>query len=269
MFAIEHHVCEQVQRQEQGLGCARLAHGEGRRANAHANEERKRVLPDGIVPSNAHLLVELVDNETSDVVLGFSELFTIWSCKEHVCACAFGTAAADCSKEGRVGIQIGMYEALRPVDVVEKSSGPALQKSNHHRKRNPNHQVTEHLKREEDPSLRLSQWAATHRQSRQSMNSLEQSGLRLLPSAKNAEDNGDNFARCNLGHRTSRCTHCRRVAHPPVVAGRTFRTMGIATGSVPLRVTHTGAVKRITGTSVTITRHRKRATTNRARGRGT
>ena len=30
-----------------------------------------------------------------------------------------------------------------------------------------------------------------------------------------------------------------RVAHLPVVAGRTFRTMGIATGSVPLRVTHT------------------------------
>ena len=33
-----------------------------------------------------------------------------------------------------------------------------------------------------------------------------------------------------------------------------YRTMGIATGSVPLRVTHTGAVESITGTSVTITR---------------
>ena len=62
----------------------RLAHDEGRRANAHANEERKRVLPDGIVPSDAHLQVELVDNETSDVVAGFPELFTIWSCEELV-----------------------------------------------------------------------------------------------------------------------------------------------------------------------------------------
>ena len=61
-----------------------LAHDEGRRANAHANEERKRVLPDGIVPSDANLLVELVDNETSDVFVGISELFTIWSCEEHV-----------------------------------------------------------------------------------------------------------------------------------------------------------------------------------------
>ena len=64
VFAIENYVCEQVQRQEQGLRCARLAHDEGRRANAHANEERKRVLPDGIVPSDANLPVELVDNET-------------------------------------------------------------------------------------------------------------------------------------------------------------------------------------------------------------
>ena len=77
VFALEHHACEQVQRQEQGLRCVRLAHDEGRRANAHANEERKRVLPDGIVPSDAHLQVELVDNETSDVVAGFPELFTI------------------------------------------------------------------------------------------------------------------------------------------------------------------------------------------------
>ena len=102
----------------------RLAHDEGRRANAHANEERKRVLPDGIVPSDANLLVELVDNETSDVVVGFSELFTIWSCEDHLVALVH----------------------------LER---PALQKSNHHRKRNPNHQVTEHLKREAEPSLRL------------------------------------------------------------------------------------------------------------------
>ena len=86
VFAIEHHVCDKVQRQEQGLRCARLAHDEGRRANAHANEERKRVLPDGIVPSDANLLVELVDNETSDVVVGFSELFTIRRPEEHVVA---------------------------------------------------------------------------------------------------------------------------------------------------------------------------------------
>ena len=72
------------------------------------------------------------------------------------CVGALGTAAADCSKEGRVGIQSGMQETLRPVDAVEQSSGPALQKSNHHRKRNLNHQVTEHFKREAEPSWRLS-----------------------------------------------------------------------------------------------------------------
>ena len=93
--------------------------------------------------------------------------------------------------------------------------------------------------------------------------SLEQSGLRLLPRTKNAEDNGDNFVRCNLG--TERLVaHTApvgcRVAHFPVVAGRTFRTMSIETGSVLLLVTHTGAVERITSASVTITRHRKRTT---------
>ena len=86
MFAIEHYVCEQVQRQEQGLRCARFAHDEGRRANVNANEERKRVLLDGIGPSDANLLVELVDNETSDVVVGFTEPPTTWSCEEHVFA---------------------------------------------------------------------------------------------------------------------------------------------------------------------------------------
>ena len=54
-----------------------LAHDEGRRANAHANEKRKRVLSDGIVPSDAHLQVELVDNETSYVVVGFCEENTV------------------------------------------------------------------------------------------------------------------------------------------------------------------------------------------------
>ena len=58
VFALEHHACEQVQRQEQGLRCARLPHDEQRRANAHTNEKRKRHLPDGIVPSDAHFQVE-------------------------------------------------------------------------------------------------------------------------------------------------------------------------------------------------------------------
>ena len=84
VFALEHDACEQVQRQEQGLRCVRLAHDEGRGANAHANEERKRVLPDGTVPSDAHFQVELVDNETSDVVARFPEHFILWSCKELV-----------------------------------------------------------------------------------------------------------------------------------------------------------------------------------------
>ena len=62
----------------------RLAHDEGRCANAHAKEERNCVFRDGIVPSDAHLQMELVDNETSDVVVGFPEFFTIWSCEELI-----------------------------------------------------------------------------------------------------------------------------------------------------------------------------------------
>ena len=73
-----------------------------------------------------------------------------------------------------------------------------------------------------------------------------------------AQDNWNNFARCNLGHRKSRCTHSsswmpRRTSF---CRGRAqSRTMGFATGSVLLRVTHTGAAERIAGTSVTITRN--------------
>ena len=64
----------------------RLAHDEGRRANAHTNEERKRVLPDGIVSSDAHLLVGLVYNQTIYGFVGFPELITSWSCEELVIA---------------------------------------------------------------------------------------------------------------------------------------------------------------------------------------
>ena len=59
-------------------------HEEGRCANARANEERNRVFRDGIVPSDAHFQVELVEKETSDVVVGFLEFFTMWSCKELI-----------------------------------------------------------------------------------------------------------------------------------------------------------------------------------------
>ena len=125
-----------VQRQEQRLRCARLAHDEGRRANAHANEERKRVLPDGIVPSDANLLVELVDNETSDVVVGF---FTIWSCEEHVVALVHlepspQVAAKKAESASRVVCTKPFARRCR--STIPQ---PALQKSNHHRKRNPNH----------------------------------------------------------------------------------------------------------------------------------
>ena len=57
---------------------------------------------------------------------------------------------------------------------------------------------------------------------------------------------------CLVAHTAS--AGCR-VAHPPVVAGHTFRTIGFATGSAPFRVIHTGAVESITGTCVTITRN--------------
>ena len=48
-----------------GIRCVRFGHGEGRCASAHANEERKHVCPDGIVPvmPDANIQVELVDNE--------------------------------------------------------------------------------------------------------------------------------------------------------------------------------------------------------------
>ena len=45
------------------------------------------------------------------------------------------------------------------------------------------------------------------------------------------------------------------VSHIPLLWQGRLQTMGIATGTVLLRVTHTGAVERITGTSVTITRN--------------
>ena len=89
--------------------------------------------------------------------------------------------------------------------------------------------------------------------------STQSRGLSFLSRTKNAEDNGDNFERCNLGHRISRCTHSPSwlpmSSHPPVMAGHTSRTMGNATGFVPFRVTQTGAVESITGSSVTITRN--------------
>ena len=82
--------------------------------------------------------------------------------------------------------------------------------------------------------------------------SIQSRGL-CSSSTKNAEDNGNNFARCNLGHQLSpRWMLCRTSP----CRGRAYsRTMGSATGSVPLRVTHTGAIESITGTSVTITRN--------------
>ena len=80
----------------------------------------------------------------------------------------------------------------------------------------------------------------------------------LSSNTKNAEDNGDNFVRCNLGHRTSRCTHspswvlCRTTP----CRGRTHFQDNVHCNWVrPLRVTHTGAVESITGTRVTITRN--------------
>ena len=62
----------------------------------------------------------------------------------------------------------------------------------------------------------------------------------------------DTVTTCLVAHTTP--AGCR-VAHSSVVAGHTSRTMGFATGSVPLRVTHKGAVESITSTSVTITKN--------------
>ena len=80
----------------------------------------------------------------------------------------------------------------------------------------------------------------------------------LSPSTKNAEDNGDNFAHCNLSHRTSRCTHS-----PSRIPCSTspLSWQGTLPGQWEMQLERTtprhtqGAVESITGISVTITRN--------------
>ena len=79
-FSLEHHSCEQVQRQEQGLRWFGLPTMKVVVQMHMPTKSTNVFFRDGIVPSDAHLQVELVDDETSDVVVGFPELFTIWSC---------------------------------------------------------------------------------------------------------------------------------------------------------------------------------------------